>query len=71
MISREDLTKLRANFPEGTRVKLVKMDDPQAPAVGTIGTVQSVDDIGSLVVRWDNGSGLRVVYGEDKVEKVV
>lgn len=46
------------------------MDDPQAPQAGALGTVESVDDIGSLVVRWDNGSGLRVVYGEDKVEKV-
>lgn len=71
MISREDLTKLREDFPKGTRVKLVYMEDPQAPPAGTLGTVESVDDIGSLVVRWDNDSGLRVVYGEDKVEKVV
>lgn len=70
MLSRDKLKKLREYFPKGTRVKLVKMNDPQAPPAGTLGTVESVDDIGSLVVRWDNGSGLRVVYGEDKVEKV-
>ena len=41
------------------------MDDPQAPPVGTKGTVLGVDDIGSVAVAWDNGSRLSVVYGED------
>ena len=27
-----------------------------------------VDDIGSILVNWDNGSSLNVVYGEDRVE---
>lgn len=70
MISREKLNKLREDFPKGTRIKLIKMDDPQAPPLGCLGTIESIDDIGSLVVRWDNGSRLRVVYEEDKVEKV-
>ena len=46
------------------------MDDPQAPPIGTQGTVMGVDDIGSIMVAWDNGSGLNVVYGEDIVRKV-
>ena len=46
------------------------MDDFQAPSPGTLGTVVWVDDIGSIVVRWDNGSSLNVVYGVDQVEKV-
>ena len=41
------------------------MNDPQAPPVGTKGTVRGVDDIGSIMVAWDNGSGLSVAYGED------
>lgn len=41
------------------------MEDPQAPPIGTKGTVVGVDDIGSIMVRWDTGSGLSVVYGED------
>ena len=49
---------------------LVRMDDPQAPPIGTLGTVLGVDDAGSLLMRWDNGSGLNVVYGEDIVRKV-
>ncbi len=46
------------------------MDDLQAPPLGTLGTVIGVDDIGSIMVDWDNGSGLNVVYGEDVVRKV-
>ena len=44
------------------------MDDPQASPVGTEGTVRGVDDIGSVMVAWDNGSGLNVVLDEDVIE---
>ena len=46
------------------------MDDPQAPPIGTKGTVIGVDDIGSIMVRWDNGSSLNIAYGEDICRKV-
>ena len=65
--SREIVERIRREYPAGTRVGLVRMDDVQAPPVGTKGTV---DDTGSLLMRWDNGSGLNVVYGEDIVRKV-
>ena len=71
MISRESLQALRERFPKGTRVELVKMDDPQAPPIGTKGTVRGVDDIGSITVAWDNGCGLSVAYGEDICRKVL
>ena len=61
---------LRKLYPAGTRVELVHMDDPQAPPAGTRGTVQGVDDMASLLVDWDNGSSLSVLYGVDKVIKV-
>lgn len=65
---RERVESLRKEYPPGTRVELVKMDDFQAPPVGT--TVLRVDDTGSLLMRWDTGSGLNVVYGEDVVRKI-
>lgn len=68
MISSEVLLALRERYPKGTRVELVQMDDPQAPPVGTKGTVKGVDDI---MVAWDNGCGLSVAYGEDICRKVV
>ena len=68
--SRETVKQIRNEFPKGTRVELVSMDDRQAPPSGTKGTVIGVDDTGSLLMRWDNGSGLNVVYGEDVVRKI-
>lgn len=65
LISREALLGLRERYRPGTRVELVCMDDAQAPPIGTKGNVIGVDDIGSVMVRWDNGSSLSVVYGED------
>ena len=70
VISREALHALRERFPKGTRVELVQMDEPQAPPIGTKGTVIGVDDIGSIMVRWDNGSNLNFAYGEDICRKV-
>lgn len=66
VISKEALQALRERFPKGTRVELLKMDDPQAPPIGTKGTVRGVDDIGSIMVAWDNGCGLSVAWGEDE-----
>ena len=68
--SRQIVEDLRKQYPNGTRVELVQMDDVQAPPPGTKGTVTGVDDTGSLMVSWDNGSGLNVIYGEDIVRKV-
>ena len=62
--------QIRRTYPVGTRVELVRMEDKQAPPIGTRGTVLGVDDIGSLLMRWDNGCGLNVVYGEDIVRKL-
>lgn len=68
--SRETVERVRRQYPSGTRVELVRMDDRQAPPAGTLGTVLGVDDTWSLLMRWDNGSGLNVVYGEDIVRKI-
>ena len=68
--SKEIVESVRKMYPAGCRVELVQMDDAQAPPVGTKGTVLGVDDTGSLLMRWDTGSGLNVVYGEDVVKKL-
>ena len=61
------LEELRKQYPVGSRVELIKMEDVQAPPNGTKGTVLGVDDIGSIMIAWDNGSSLNVVYSVDKV----
>lgn len=68
--SREIVERIKKQYPEGTRVELLKMDDAQAPPIGTKGTVRGIDDTASILVRWDNGSGLNVVYGEDVCRKL-
>ena len=67
----EEVLRIRKQYPAGTRVELVKMDDPQAPPIGTKGTVRGVDDIGNIMVAWDNGCGLSVAFGVDACRKVV
>lgn len=64
------IESLRRQYPVGSRVELLKMEDIQAPPIGTQGTVKGVDDIGSIMVSWDNGSSLNVVYGEDEVRRI-
>lgn len=68
--SKEIVERVRREYPTGTRVELVRMDDVQAPPVGTRGTVTGVDDTASVMVKWDNGSHLNVVYGADSCRKL-
>ena len=70
IVSKGIVEELRKQYPHGTRVELVSMDDRQAPPPGTRGTVVGVDDTGSLLMRWDNGSGLNVLYMIDTVRKL-
>ena len=66
-ISKETLQRLREEYPAGARVELTRMSDPYNTSLfpGEKGTVISVDDIGTIHVKWDCGSSLGVVYGED------
>ncbi len=67
---KEKLEWLRREYPAGSRVELLQMEDVQAPPIGTRGTVIGVDAIGSIMVHWDTGSSLSVVYGEDSCRRV-
>ena len=62
--------ELKDAYKEGDRVRLVEMDDRQAPPEGTEGTVIGVDDAGTIHVAWDNGSSLGVIYGIDRCEQL-
>ena len=71
-ISKETLQTLRDKYTKGSRVELLHMDDPYNTKLvpGSKGTVQGVDDMGTIHVRWDCGSSLGVVYGEDSCKKL-
>ena len=61
---------LRTQFPVGCRVVLDRMEDAQAPALGTQGTCRGVDDAGNVMVSWDTGGSLNVAYGADSCHRV-
>ena len=67
MLTGKEVEELRKRYPKGTRVRLIRMDDMQAPPAGCLGRVLIVDDIGMIHVAWDNGCSLGVVYGVDEV----
>ena len=67
--SREVVNMLREKYPKGTRVVLLEMDDPQAPPIGTKGTVRHVDDAAGIGVNWDNVSTLSAIYVVDRIRK--
>jgi hypothetical protein len=60
----------RQNYPPGTRLELISMDDPQAIPPGSRGTVDHVDDMGTIHMRWDCGRSLGLVPGEDSFRKL-
>ena len=63
MITQNTLLRLRRKYPPGSRVELIYLDDPyQKIPKGTLGTVQCVDDIGTIHVSWTDIAVL--VYGE-------
>lgn len=62
------IKRIKETYLPGMRIRLIKMDDVQAPPIGTEGTIRGVDDIGSVMVAWDTGSSLNVVLDEDEIE---
>ena len=68
--NKEQIEMLRKEYPAGTKVELLAMDDKQAPPIGTLGTVVGVDAIGTIHVDWDNGCGLSVAWGADECRRI-
>lgn len=69
-MNRQQIEMLKEIYPEGTRIKLLSMDDTQAPPSGIYGTVRSVDDMGTIHVNWGNGSSLGLIIGRDRFKRV-
>lgn len=68
--TREQVQAIQAQYPVGTRIRLYSMNDPQAVPSGTLGTVVYVDDMGQLVMKWDNGRSLSLIPGVDNFDIV-
>ena len=62
---------MKQRYPEGTRICLDSMEnDPDPIPSGTKGTVQFVDDMGTVFCKFDNGRSLGVIPGEDSFHKI-
>lgn len=69
--TREQVKKVRQEYPAGTRIELIEMVDEKWPvSEGTKGTVCDVDDMLNIHMHWDNGRSLAVIYGVDKFRKI-
>ena len=68
--SKDRIEALRRDFPRGCQVELLRMNDVQAPPVGTRGSVIAVDDIGTIHVAWSTGSSLGIALGQDLCRRI-
>lgn len=57
-------------YPPGTRLILLHMNDPYPVPTGTRGTVICVDSMDQIQTRWDNGRTLALVPDEDVFRKL-
>ena len=71
MPSKVQIEMLRECYPKGMRVQLDRMyDDPYPIPPGTKGTVEGIDDYGHLMMKWDNGRTLSLVWDKDSFHKI-
>jgi len=68
MTSVREYIKSQNELLIGRRVKCIEMKDEYPVPSGTFGTITSIDDIGTLHVKWDDGRTLGLVPNEDIYE---
>lgn len=65
-MNQNHIERIKKKYPEGTRIRLIEMEDIQAVPPGTTGTVEHVDDGGTIHMHWDNGRSLGLIEEEDR-----
>lgn len=70
-MTEKKIKRLKERYPAGTRVQLDRMgDDPNPIPSGSKGTVSFVDDIGTVMVNFDNGRCLGICPNVDSFHKI-
>ena len=65
------LAQLRKQYPVGTKIQLISMRNEKYPILpGTIGEVIHIDDMGSIHMKWQNGSSLALIPEVDSFKVV-
>jgi hypothetical protein len=66
MLSRDEVKKIREQYPAGTLIELASMKGERQMTEGLRGYVTMVDDAGQIHMQWSNSSSLALVAGVDK-----
>ena len=70
-LTEREVERIKKAYPKGTRLVLISMDDSWTKLKhGDQGTVDFVDDAGQIHMKWDNGSSLALIPGEDSFRMV-
>ena len=69
--NKEYIEQLRKNYPIGTKIQLISMRDEKYSVIpGTVGEVTHIDDMGSIHMKWENGSSLAIIPEVDSFKVV-
>jgi len=65
-MTEREVERIKKVYPAGTRLVLISMNDSYTKLKhGDAGTVDYIDDAGQIHMKWDNGSTLALIPGED------
>lgn len=65
-LSDKQIEAMKQKYPPGTRIELESMEDEFGMPQGLKGTVEGVDDIGNIMMKWDNKRSLSLIPAADK-----
>ena len=69
-VTQKEVKRLRQQYPKGTRLKLISMEDPHGVPEGTVGAVDFIDDAGQIQMKWETGSCLALIPGVDQFQRI-
>lgn len=71
LLPQEAVEKIKNQYPIGTRIEMIHMEEQLSPVEsGMKGTVQIVDDVGTLHMKWDNGRTIGIIPNKDQFKVV-
>lgn len=71
-MSQKEIDEIKEKYKPGMKLKLLKemYDEKKSVPVGEIGTIDFVDDIGTIHINWECGSSLGLIPDVDNFEEV-
>ena len=70
MLKPYQIQQIKERYKPGTRIELNDQMQGESIPAGMRGTVDMVDDIGDIHMKWDNGRTLGIVPGEDQFKVI-